>query len=244
MRWLIAALLLSPGAVLADTFVLVPGAWIGAWYWDPIVAGLQDAGHTAVAVELTGQGNRIAEGGPEISVNDHIADVVAAIIATGVDDVILVAYSYGGRPATGAWDQARDHIGKLVWVEAVALTTDNPTAIPADDQSLGFLVTMSPDLADSGMFPPPPTLREAQGKPLAPMSLRSLYGPVTVTAPLPAIPGTYIYAEESSLPVLRRYGEHLAAWRGWQVASVPGGHDVIRDAPDQLLAALLRVADQ
>ena len=193
---------------------------------------------------MKGQGNRLAVGGPDVSVNDHIADIVAAIDATGSDDVILVAYSCGGRLAAGAWDQTRDHIGKLVWVEAVAPITDNPTAIPADGQSLAFLVTMSPDLADSGMFPPPPTLRDKSGKPLGSMSLRSLYGPVIIAQPLPPIPGTYIYAEDSSLPVLRRYGEHMAAWRCWQLATIPGGHDVVRDAPDQLLAALLWVADQ
>jgi hypothetical protein len=65
-----------------------------------------------------------------------------------------------------------------------------------------------------------------------------------VDAPLPPIPGTYIYAEESSLPVLRRYGEHMATWRGWGLASIPGGHDVMRDAALPLRDALLWVADQ
>ncbi len=156
-----------------------------------------------------------------MSVEDHIADITAAI--EGADEpVILVAHSYGGRPATGAWDRARDNIAHLVWVEAVVPLDDSPIAIPGDDDSLAFVVMMYPDIADSGMFPPSPTLTEEPGRPLAPMSLRSLYGPVTVDAPLPPIPGTYIYAEDSSLPALRQYGEHIAARLGWTLASIPG----------------------
>jgi pimeloyl-ACP methyl ester carboxylesterase len=243
MRALLAACALLPAPALADTFVLVHGAWTGEYYWDTLVSDLESAGHTAIAVSLRGQGARIAEGGPDVSVEDHIADISAAI-ASADDPVILVAHSYGGRPATGAWDQARDRIAHLVWVEAVVPLDDSPVAIPGDDDSLAFVVMMYPDIADSGMFPPSPTLREEPGRPLAPMSLRSLYGPITVNAPLPPIPGTYIYAEDSSLPALRQYGEHIAGRLGWTLASIPGGHDVMRDAAPQLRDALLWVAGQ
>jgi pimeloyl-ACP methyl ester carboxylesterase len=247
MRAALLALAFVPHVAAADTFVLVHGAWTGDYYWDALIPELTAAGHTAFAVSLTGQGARISEGGPQVSVEDHIADITAAIEAahaqTG-EKVILVAHSYGGRPATGAWDRARDHIAHLVWIEAVVPLDDSPLALPNDGESLAFVVTMYPDIADSGMFPPSPTLREEPGRPLAPMSLRALYGPVTVDAPLPRVRGTYIHAEDSSLPVLRQYGEHIAQRLGWTLASVPGGHDVMADAPDQIRDALLWVADQ
>lgn len=247
MRFLPAVVLalwsLLAASARADTFVLVHGAWTGEYYWDALADDLTAAGHTVIAVSLRGQGARIAEGGPAVSVDDHIADITAAITAAE-EPVILVAHSYGGRPATGAWDRARDRIAHLVWVEAVVPLDDSEIAIPGDDQSLAFVVMMYPDIADSGMFPPSPTLTEEPGHPLAPMSLRSLYGPVIVNAPLPPIPGTYIYAEDSSLPALRQYGEHIAARLGWTLASIPGGHDVMRDAEPQLRDALLWVADQ
>jgi len=34
------------------TFVLIPGAWHGAWCWDRLVPELEDRGHSAVAVDL------------------------------------------------------------------------------------------------------------------------------------------------------------------------------------------------
>jgi alpha-beta hydrolase superfamily lysophospholipase len=38
------------------TFLLVHGAWQGAWAWDTIVPRLKQAGHDAIAVELPGDG--------------------------------------------------------------------------------------------------------------------------------------------------------------------------------------------
>jgi hypothetical protein len=75
--------------------------------------------------------------------------------------------------------------------------------------------------------------------------VRALDGPLTLqNGPLPPIPGTLIHAEDSSFPVLRCYGERMAELRGAQLALIPGGPDVVHDSPDQLLAALLWVADQ
>ena len=42
---------------MAD-FVLVHGAWHGAWCWKRILPGLWSAGHRAFAVTLTGVGER------------------------------------------------------------------------------------------------------------------------------------------------------------------------------------------
>ncbi len=238
MRLALLLALLAPPAA-ADSFVLVHGAWAGEWAWDAVAPLLAAEGHAVTAVSLTGLGARAAEASPEVSVGDHVADVVAAVEAAE-PPVILVAHSYGGRPATGAWDRARDRIAHVVLVESVAPLTDE--GLRADDDSLAFVVMMYPDAADRGMLPPPPTAREEEGRPLAPMSLRALYGPVPLSAPLPPTPGTYVYAEDSALPVLRRYGEAMAERRGWALRSVPGGHDVPAEAPEALAAILLAVA--
>jgi pimeloyl-ACP methyl ester carboxylesterase len=241
---LVAALLLGAPA-RADDFVLVHGAWVGAWYWDPVVAGLQAAGHRVVAVDLRGQGDRRDEGGPEVSVADHVADIVAAIADNDLHDVILVAHSYGGRPATGAWDLMRDRIAHVVAVESVVPWTDDPVALPADGRSLAFLVTMSPDVADSGMLPPSPTLHETAGHPLSPMSLKALYGEVRLrNGPLPPTPGTFVLGSDSSVTGFVRLAEAVRALRGWDVVTLDAGHDVVGDAPAALTALLLEIADR
>jgi pimeloyl-ACP methyl ester carboxylesterase len=236
-----AALVLPAAApACADSFVLVHGAWQGEWAWDAVTPLLEAEGHAVTAVALKGLGSRAGESSPEIGVEDHIADILAAIEGAA-PPVILVAFSYGGRPATGAWDRARDRVAHAVWVEAPAPLAD--AGLRADDRSLAFVVMMYPDLADSGMMPPPPTARAEPGRPLSPMPLKALYGAVPLAAPLPGdTPATYVYAEGSSLPALRQLGEALSERRGWALRPVPGGHDVPTEAPEALAAILLEVA--
>ena len=237
---LLLPLLLVPAPAASDSFVLVHGAFAGEWAWDAVVPLLRAEGHDAIAVPLKGQGARLGENGPDVSPQDHVQDIVEAIEAAA-PPVILVAHSYGGRPATGAWDRARDRLAHLVWVEAPAPLTD--AGLPADGESLSFVVTMYPDAASAGLLSPPPVRAGAYPHPLTPMSIKALYGPVPVEGgPPPPTPGTFVVAEESSLPVLRRLGEVMAERRGWTLRSVPGGHDVPFDAPEALAALLLEIA--
>ena len=68
-------------------FVLVPGAGGIAWYWHLVVAGLERAGHRAIAVDLPGDDD--AAGLPE-----YVDLVVQA--AAGLDELVLVGGSLGG----------------------------------------------------------------------------------------------------------------------------------------------------
>ncbi len=240
MRRLALALLLLPAPALADSFVLVHGAFAGEWAWDAVAPLLEAEGHEVHAVSLAGQGARAAENGPAIGPEDHVADIVAAIEAAR-SPVILVAHSYGGRPATGAWDRARDRIAHAVWVEAPAPLLAQ--GLPADDRSLAAVVTMYPDAADAGLMPPPPVRRGRYPGPLVPMSLRALYGAVPTAGPLPGdTPATFVYAEASSLPGLRALGEALRDRRGWALESLPGGHDLPLESPEALAGRLLAIA--
>ena len=240
MTRLLALFALLPAPALADSFVLVPGAFGGAWTWDAVVPLLEAQGHHVVAVELKGEGTRLAENGPEVSVEDHIADVVQAIEEAS-PPVILVAHSYGGRPATGAWDLMRDRVAHVVWVEAPVALRDS--GIPADSHSLAFVVTTYPEAADSGMLSPPPTRAGTYAHELTPMSLKALYGAVPLSAPLPPTPGTFVFATDSDIAGFRRLGEVLRDDKGWDLREVPGGHDIPLDQPEALAAILLEVAD-
>ena len=133
----------------------------------------------------------------------------------------------------------------MVYVEALAPLGDGPDAIAADGASLAFVVTMYPDVADAGMMDPP-LMRTADldpARPLAPMSLKALYGPVTLSrGPLPPTPGTFVYAEASSLPRLRQLGEAMRDRHGWDLRALPGGHNVPSEQPEALAAILLEIA--
>ena len=239
LRPLALCLLATPAG--ADSFVLVHGAFGGEWAWDAVAPLLRAQGHEVTAVSLKGQGSRAAENGPEVSVEDHIQDVSAAIEAAP-PPVILVAHSYGGRPATGAWDQERDRVAHVVFVEAPAPLTDR--GLPADSRSLAFVVTMYPDAADAGLLSPPPVRAGTYDHPLTPMSLKALYGAVPLSAPLPPTPGTFVYGAGSDLAGFRELGEALRDRKGWDLREVPGGHDVPLEQPEALAEILLEVAER
>ena len=74
-------------------FLLVHGAWHGAWCWQRVLPGLVLAGHRAHAVTLTGVGERAHLLHPGIDLDTHIQDVTAAMDAEELDEVVLVVHS-------------------------------------------------------------------------------------------------------------------------------------------------------
>lgn len=104
-------------------FVLVHGAWGGAWIWRRVLAPLRAAGHEVHAVTLTGDGERAHLRRREIGLQTHIADVVGLVEAEELDGIVLVGHSYGGQVITGAADRllARNAgaVRQLVYVDAM-----------------------------------------------------------------------------------------------------------------------------
>src|SRR5215204_5776232 len=58
------------------TFVLVHGAWAGAWIWKKIIPLLRGAGHDVYASTATGMGDRVHLATPEIDLDTFVTDVV------------------------------------------------------------------------------------------------------------------------------------------------------------------------
>ena len=255
LNWLFGPLLCLcligfAGKSLAETtqtprdYVLVHGAWVGEWYWQGLVDSLQAAGHQAIAVSLTGHGARASEGGAHVSIEMHAQDILDVVQRLRLRDVILVGHSYGGRPITAAWDQMRDNVSHVVYVEAVAPTNDNEIAIPQDNMSMRFIMQNNPAWVEDGLIPVPARLRRSYDQVLAPQSMRSVYGAVTLrNGPLPLTPGTYIVAQESLATVFRSYGKRLQSWRGWNLHQISGGHDVMGQGQEDLLNILLSIGD-
>jgi pimeloyl-ACP methyl ester carboxylesterase len=100
------------------TFVLVPGAWLGAWAWEPTARRLRQRGHEAHPVTLTGLGERAELGGPDVNLDTHIGDVVDLIRDQGLHDVVLLGHSYAGIVVTGAADRIPDRLAKVVYLES------------------------------------------------------------------------------------------------------------------------------
>ena len=72
------------------SFILIPGAGGMAWYWHRVVPLLEQAGHTAIAVDLPADD-------PSKDLDDYAAIVIRAIGPRS--NVVLVAQSLGGFTA-------------------------------------------------------------------------------------------------------------------------------------------------
>lgn len=97
------------------TYVLVPGACHGGWWYDPLVAAIERDGHRARAVTLAGLENepRLDQ---LITLRTHVDQVAAAVPAAG--DVVLVGHSYAGAVITGVADRMPARIAALVYLDA------------------------------------------------------------------------------------------------------------------------------
>ena len=105
---------------MAD-FVLVHGAWHGAWCWRKVIPPLWAAGHRVFAVTLTGLGERAHLLSKAITLDTHIADVVKVIETEELLDLILVGHSYGGVVITGVANRLAQRLRHLVYVDAMVL---------------------------------------------------------------------------------------------------------------------------
>jgi pimeloyl-ACP methyl ester carboxylesterase len=100
------------------TFVLVPGAWLGGWAWQPVARQLRDRGHDVYPVTLTGLGDRSHLARPEVDLETHITDVVNLLETEDVRDVILVGHSYAGIVVTGVADRVPGRIAQLAYQDS------------------------------------------------------------------------------------------------------------------------------
>lgn len=97
-----------------STYVLIHGAWHGAWCWDKVLPLLQQAGHTAVAPDLPGHGNDKTPI-PQVTLQGYVQRVCETVNAQH-EPVVLVGHSMGGVVITQAAEECSDGIKALVYV--------------------------------------------------------------------------------------------------------------------------------
>ena len=103
------------------TYVLIHGAYQGGWIWKPVATRLRASGHLVLAPTLDGCAERAHAVRPGITVDTHGREVAQLLFSEDLSDVVLVGTSAGGMVIQKAAEAARDRIGRLVFVDALAL---------------------------------------------------------------------------------------------------------------------------
>jgi pimeloyl-ACP methyl ester carboxylesterase len=230
-------------------FVLVHGAWQGAWVWERVVDALRAAGHRVYAPSLTGIGEHAHLAGPQVTLDTHIADVVGVIEHYELDNVVLCGHSYGGMVVGGAADRVANKIGSLVYLDAFIPEAGKslwdflpPEGVAAQRGSAKdgwriprisaaeFRVVSPDDIARLD--------RRAVDQPIATMDQKS-----AVTGAWKTIPHlAYIRAAGQPRGTFAPFAEAVKRDPKWQYFEVPCGHNVMLDLPEALTGMLLGCA--
>ena len=222
---------------MAD-YVLVHGAWCGAWCYEQLADELRAAGHRVVAVELPGLGADAARFHPGITLGDHIAHVEAEVARAGFDRFVLVGHSYGGMVITGAAARLGSRIDALVYVDAF---------LPGDGQSLWDLTGdwehahyIDGQKHTPGAIAPLPGFAHPA---LTPHPLLTLVEAVRLTGEEAKVPRRlYIFATGWQPTPFTRFAAQVRVDPAWEYHEVGGGHFVMADAPKDLLRIVLGAA--
>ena len=132
------------------TIVIVHGAWVGGWRWRNVADTLRDRGHRVFTPTLTGLGERAHLTSRDVNLELHAKDIANVIKYEELENVLLVAHSYGGMPVTQALEIIPEGVvTSLMYLDAF---------FPEDGDCLNELTALPahlPEDPDDYLVPPP-----------------------------------------------------------------------------------------
>jgi len=173
-------------------FVLVAGAWHGAWCWEFVVPLLEAMGHRAEPAELPGMGaDRTSFDALDLGA---WAQSVADVIEVGPEPAIIVGHSRGGIVISQAAELVPDRIRLSIYLTAILMKNgesglDSSRLVSPDslrsrtfeptDDDLAFKAL--PDLALSYANSPPELVERALAR-MTPEPRFALVTPLALSA--------------------------------------------------------------
>jgi len=236
------------------TFVLVHGAWHGAWKWRFVAPILRRAGHEVHTPTLSGLGERAHLARPGIDLDLHIQDVVAVLEMEDLREVVLLGHSYGGMVVTGAAERAHARIRRLVYLDAF---------VPENGKCLlDYVERAVPERAArfreegerEGSVTPPPVATWGLAKPehvafARQRENRHPFGCFTqrirlVNSSAAALPKTFIYCSSPATGSFDQFAEKYRRDPAWRFHELKTGHDAMILVPEELAGILLKAAQE
>jgi len=232
----------------AKIFVLIPGAWMGAWVWESITQQLRTKGHQVYPVTLSGL-SKDADNS-EVELATHVSDVLAILEENDLHDVILVGHSYSGIVVGQVTDRAPERVAHTVYVDAF-LPHNGKSLLDAFDepQRLDELKQIK---ENDGRWPAPNVEGAADGhglnKEQAQWLVKRLVDHPGRTVSEPAVMNRSLKEQDATYIVCSfEDSDDVAAMRNepnWTFRKLEVGHWPMVAAPTELVGLLLECAEQ
>lgn len=233
----------------AQTFVLVPGAWLGGWSWQPVARLLADRGYRVVTPTLPGLSYDGSPAGLRLA--DAVDYLVSEVERRDLTDVVLVCHSWGGYPATAAAHRLAGRVTKVIYHSAVV--PERGRSMADENGQYGEIirqaVAASPDSTISiGLDAVQGSLMAGDPAPLQELVSRMLVpqpgGYMLDSVDLPPVTKTgldvaYVLCADDF--ALARPGAEFAARVGVDPVVVPGNHMKLLTRPEIVADALISV---
>lgn len=228
------------------TVVVTHGAWSAGWVWKKMRPRLAEHDIDLWTPTYTGVGERTHLAHEDITLDDHIADMVAVIEYEDLDEITVLAHSYGGMVGTGVCDAVPDRVDSIIYLDAF---------VPVDGQSLVELVgpvgaaDMAARAAEGDGWkvapnPPPPDTDPADIEWVTPRRGPQPYGtftqPISLIADTSHIDRSYIYCQRPGPgDAFRRFSDMARADPDWRHREIDASHNPHITCPDELTSLLL-----
>lgn len=241
----------QPRSDTTRTFVLVPGAWHGAWCWSRVTSLLRAQGHQVFTVTQTGLGERSHLLSRSITIDTFIQDVVSVIEWEDLTNVVLVGHSFGGVTISGVADRIPNRLSRLIYLDALVLQDGEspfdsfaPEMVAARrkaaELATGGLGIPVPDPKDFGVTDPSDSAwvrAKCTPHPISTYESKlSLKHPVGNGLPLAYVAVRPLYANRANVRSMVRANPR------WNYTEMDAGHDMMVTSPQPLVGRLIAIS--
>lgn len=224
--------------------IVIPGFWMNASAWSPIVPALEEAGHSVRVLTLPGLAS-VDDDRAGIGLADHVAAGVTAVDeASG--PVVLVGHSGGGAIAHAVADARPERTARVIHVDCVpmgdgAVINDELPVVDGEIPLPDWSAFGDEDLVDLD-----DELRERFRAMAVPEPARVASDPVVLTDPRRYdVPITLISCQFPTSMIRQLvaaehpYTTELAKMRDVTLVDLPTGHWPMLSRPAELATAII-----